>query len=280
LGTELGRVWPQEHPSDRVVRLDHGDLDVVDADAVRRVLLPIGPQLVVNTTAYNLVDVAEADPLSAFQVNAIGARNLALAARQLDAVLVHVSTDYVFSGSRRQPYVETDPVDPLSVYGVSKAAGEGLVRAAWPKHFIVRTCGLYGVTGSRGKGGNFVETLLRLGASGELVRVVADQVLTPTSAADLAAQIARLAATDAYGTYHATCQGECSWFEFAAEIFQQAGMEPPLEPQTTTQAARPARRPQYSVLDNRGLQRLGIDLMPGWRQSLANYLAGKSASVS
>jgi dTDP-4-dehydrorhamnose reductase len=161
----------------------------------------------------------------------------------------------------------------------SQAAASLAVGNAWPKHFIVRTSGLYGVAGSRGKGGNFVETMLSLAESGEVVRVVDDQVLTPTHTADLAAQIARLAATDAFGTYHATCEGECSWYEFAAEIFRHASLEPRLEPQTTAQAGRAARRPPYSVLDNHGLRRLGIDVMPGWRQALAGYLALRATSV-
>jgi dTDP-4-dehydrorhamnose reductase len=279
LGTDLAGAWGREHPADRVVALNHADLDVEDLDSVRKALLPIGAQLVVNTTAYNLVDAAEDDPMTAFRVNAIGPRNLAVAARELEAVLVHVSTDYVFSGSRRRPYVETDAVEPLGVYGASKAAGEMLVRAAWPRHLIVRTCGLYGVAGSRGKGGNFVDTMLRLGGSGAVIRVVEDQVLTPTHTADLAVQIARLAASGAKGTYHATCQGECSWYEFAAEIFRQAGLKPLLERQTTAEAGRPARRPPYSVLDNQGLRQLGVDAMPDWRQSLASYLAMKAASV-
>jgi dTDP-4-dehydrorhamnose reductase len=279
LGTDLVRAWAREHPSDRVVGLNHADLEVADAESVSRALLPIEPRLVVNATAYNLVDGAEVDPVSAFRANAIGPRNLALAARTLDAVLVHVSTDYVFSGSRREPYVETDPAEPLSVYGVSKAAGEMLVRSAWSRHFIVRTCGLYGVAGSRGKGGNFVDTMLRLGGSRQVIRVVDDQVLTPTHTADLAVQIARLVETDAHGTYHATCQGQCSWYEFAAEIFRQADLDLPLERQTTAQAGRPAQRPPYSVLDNQGLRRLGIDLMPAWPQALEGYLAAKASAV-
>jgi dTDP-4-dehydrorhamnose reductase len=254
-------------------------LDVAVAESVRQALLPIEPQIVVNATAYNLVDAAETDPVGAFQVNAIGPRNLALVGRELEAVLVHVSTDYVFSGSQRRPYTEIDPVEPLSIYGVSKAAGEMLVRAACPRHFIVRTSGLYGVAGSRGKGGNFVDTMLRLGRSGEAIRVVDDQVLTPTRTADQAVQIGRLAVTDGYGTYHATSQGECSWYEFAAEIFSQAGLTPFLERHTTADAGRAARRPSYSVLDNRELRRLGIDVMPGWREALANYLAVKGTRV-
>lgn len=280
LGTDLSHTWAREHPSDRVVGLTHADLAVEDAESALRVMLAIQPQLVVNTSAYNLVDAAETDQVRAFQVNAVGPRNLALAAQELDAPLLHVSTDYVFSGGQRRPYVETDPVDAINVYGVSKAAGEMLVRAAWSKHFIVRTCGLYGTGGSRGKGGNFVDTMLGLGTSGQPIRVVGDQVLTPSHTADLALQIARLATSESYGTYHATCQGECSWYEFAVEIFRQAGLDPPLEPQTTAEAGRAARRPPYSVLGNQALRQLGIDLMPDWRESLASYLALKAASVT
>jgi dTDP-4-dehydrorhamnose reductase len=246
--------------------------------SVRQALLPLEPQLVVNTTAYNLVDAAEIDSRVAFEVNAIGPRNLGLSARELDAALVHVSTDYVFPGSGRRRYVETDAVDPLNAYGVSKAAGEMLIRAAWPKHFIVRTSGLYGVAGSAGKGGNFVDTMLRMARAGQAIRVVDDQVLTPTHTADLAAQIAGLAGTGEYGTYHASCQGECSWYEFALEIFRQAGLSPSLARQTTAEAGRAAPRPPYCVLDNRRLRLLDLDAMPGWDEALARYLA-QAASV-
>jgi dTDP-4-dehydrorhamnose reductase len=279
LGSDLVRAWPGRHAADRLVALTHADLDVRRLDSVRQALLPVEPQLVVNTTAYNLVDAAETDPEAAFAVNAIGPRNLALAARELDADLVHVSTDYVFSGSGRRPYVETDAADPVNVYGASKAAGEMLVRAAWPKHFVVRTSGLYGVAGSGGKGGNFVDTMLRLARAGQTIRVVDDQVLTPTHTADLAVQLARLAATGEYGTYHATCQGECSWYEFAREIFRQAGLSPSLERQTTAEAHRAAPRPPYCVLENRGLRRLGLDAMPGWDEALTRYLAVEAAAV-
>lgn len=271
LGTDLIRCW-QGRPGDRVWGLARSDLDVTDLAQARAVLARLEPAVVVNATAYNLVDAAEAEPQAALAVNALGPRNLALVCRELDATLVHVSTDYVFSGKMRRPYVEDDPVEPLSVYGVSKAAGEMLIRATWQRHFIVRTSGLYGLAGSRGKGGNFVDTMLRLARSGQPIRVVDDQVLTPTHTAELALQIAHLVATDAYGTYHATCQGECSWYEFAAEIFRQASIQARLEPQSTAEAGRAARRPPYSVLHNRNLQRLGLDLMPHWRDALGGYL--------
>jgi dTDP-4-dehydrorhamnose reductase len=281
LGAALTRVWPREHPEDRLVGLTHAQVEVADLQSVRRALLPLGPQLVVNATAYNLVDRAETEPRLAFEVNAIGPHNLARAVRELRADLVHVSTDYVFSGSRRRPYAESDPVDPLGVYGASKVAGELLVRAAWPRHFIVRTCGLFGVAGgATGKGGNFVDTMLRLAGKDQPIRVVDDQVLTPTHAADLAVQIARLATTGVHGTYHATSQGECSWYDFAAEVFRQAGLRAVLERQSTAEAGRPAARPPYSVLDNRDLRSLGIDVMPDWRQALHDYLTARSAPRS
>ncbi|MBO0730396.1 MAG: dTDP-4-dehydrorhamnose reductase [Acidimicrobiaceae bacterium] len=275
LGRDLVDVWRRERPEDRLAELAHADLEIADLASVRQALLSVGPQLVLNAAAYNLVDRAEEDSRTAFEANAIGPRNLALAAQELGAVLVHVSSDYVFSGTAHQPYIEGDPVDPRSVYGVSKAAGEMLVRATTPRHFVVRTSGLYGQAGSGGKGGNFVDTMLRLAEAGQPIRVVDDQVLTPTCSVDLAMQILRLAATDAYGTYHATCQGQCSWYAFAAEIFHLAGLNPLLQPQTTPEAGRPAARPPYSVLDNRGLRELGIDLMPDWQDALGRYLSAK-----
>jgi dTDP-4-dehydrorhamnose reductase len=280
LGSELLRAWPRKHPNDRLLGLTHAQVDVCDLESVRRALLPAGPHLVLNAAAYNLVDRAETEPQLAFAVNSIGPHNVARAARELGADLVHVSTDYVFSGWSDRPYVESDPVEPLSVYGVSKAAGEMLVRTAWPRHFLVRTCGLFGRSGSGGKAGNFVETMLRLAREGQPIRVVDDQVLTPTHAADLAAQVALLAGTGAYGTYHATSQGQCSWHDFAAEIFRQSGLRPVLERQGTAEAGRPAARPLYSVLDNLGLRGLGIDVMPDWPRALADYLAARSARAS
>jgi dTDP-4-dehydrorhamnose reductase len=189
-------------------------------------------------------------------------------------VLVHLSTDYVFRDSTpKGGHLEDEPVDPPNVYGVTKAAGEMMIRASWPEHFIVRGSGLYGVAGSSGKGGNFVETMLKLAAQGKPIKVVNDQVLTPTATWYLADQLSLLVTTTAYGTYHATCQGQCSWFEFAAEIFRQAGVDPVLEPTTSRERVTPATRPPYSVLENHKLKQLGIDIMPGWKEALGHYLA-------
>jgi len=280
LAHDLQRRWRERHPDHELIALGHPQLDVSDGPAMRRVLEERQPSLVINCAAYHRVDEVEDNPQLAFAVNSIGARNLALVCRDLDAVLVHLSTDYVFSGSgRRSPYQETDPVDPPNVYGVSKVAGELLIRLTWPKHFIVRSCGLYGVAGSSGKGGNFVETMLRLGNEGRAIRVVNDQTLTPTSTWFLSDQIAALVDSNAYGTYHATCQGACTWFEFASQIFIEAGMTPDLQPQRSSESGSRARRPVYSVLENHNLGRHRIDLMPEWKEALRAYLAERRAHI-
>lgn len=255
-----------------VAGLTHQQIEVADLESVRAALPAARPDIVINTAACHKVDDVEDNPERAFAVNASGTRNLAIVCRDLDVPLVHLSTDYVFSGSKGTPYVESDGVDPVNVYGVSKAAGEMLLRHVWPKHYIVRSSGLYGVAGSSGKGGNFVETMLRLAREGRSVRVVNDQTLTPTSTRHLARQIAVLIQRGRYGTYHATCQGECSWYGFAARIFEHSGLSPQLSPQTTAESGARATRPSFSVLDNAALRALGIDRMPPWQDALAEYL--------
>lgn len=256
--------------------------DVLQPAQMRDLIAQAQPQLVLNTTAFNKVDAAEQDANEALRVNGYAAQQLALLCREADVPLMHISTDFVFDGAKRAPYVERDLPNPLSAYGTSKLAGELLVRAAWPKHYIVRTCGLYGVAGSSGKGGNFVNTMLRLARDGATapqpkpLRVVEDQICTPTATKDLAGQIARLietgADTEAYGTYHINNHGSCSWYEFAREIFKLAGLAPDLQPTTSKAFNAPATRPPYSVLENANLQKLGIDQMRDWHDALADYL--------
>jgi dTDP-4-dehydrorhamnose reductase len=277
LGFDLLRLWPEVVPGEEPVGLTHADIEVADPDSVRPALMRLGPQVVVNTSAYHKVDVVEGTPERAFAVNAAGARNLAAVCRDLGAVLVHLSTDYVFSGKKGTPYLEDDPVDPVNVYGVSKAAGEMLIRYLWPKHFIIRSSGLYGVAGPSGKGSNFVELMLRLAHSGKPIRVVDDQVLTPTPTHSLARQIAALSTSGRFGTYHATSQGECSWYEFAQAIFELSGLAPVLSPQTTAQSGALALRPSRSVLENHNLALLGDDRMPPWRAGLKQYLDTRTA---
>lgn len=280
LAQDLKRVWAERHPADELIGLSHGEIEVTDLESVRSALLPHAPNLVINTSAYHRVDEIEDNPGQAFAVNGTGALNLARTSRELDAALVHLSTDYVFSGSLARPYTEADLPDPPCVYGVSKVAGEMLIRTAWPRHFIVRSSGLYGVAGSAGKGGNFVETMLRLAGEGRPLRVVDDQVLTPTATLPLARQLAELVESDAFGTYHATCQGECSWYRFAAEIFDQAGIAVDLSTQTTAESGARAVRPTYSVLDNAALRGLSLEVLPPWEEALAGYLQQRKERVA
>ncbi|MBN2319616.1 MAG: dTDP-4-dehydrorhamnose reductase [Acidobacteria bacterium] len=274
LGTDLMRLWPKGSEAE-ILGLNHGDIEVTDYDAVHRKLSLMQPRLVINTAAYHKVDALEDNPEKAFAVNAIGPRNLSFSCRELDAVFIHLSTDYVFSGNKRKPYRESDPVDPVNVYGISKSAGEMFVRSIWRKHFIVRCSGLYGAAGPSGKGTNFVELMLRLAQQDKPVKVVDDQVLTPTPTSLLAKQIAILSGTDRYGTYHATCRGSCSWYEFARKIFEFSGLKPDLKTQTTAQSGTRATRPPYSVLENENLKKLGIDAMPAWQAGLEEYLDAK-----
>jgi dTDP-4-dehydrorhamnose reductase len=254
------------------IPLTHKDIEIGNMLSVRNILGPMCPQIVINTAAYHKVDEVEKNPSLAMKVNFDGASNLAKICRELHAVLVHLSTDYVFSGSKKEPYIENDSIDPINIYGISKGAGEISIRHLWPKHFIIRTSGLYGVAGSSGKGGNFVETMLRLAREGKTLKVVDDQILTPTSTKSLARQIEALIQTQEYGTYHATCQGKCSWYDFAKEIFRKKGLNPDIAPQTTQESGAIAMRPSFSVLQNANLQKVNLDLMPPWEEALDYYL--------
>ncbi len=278
LGYDLRRVWPQAYPDHELIPLTHTDLDVTDPESVREALHAYRPWLVINTAAFHKVDLIESTPGPAFEVNVLGARNVALTCEELDASCMFISTDYVFTDSpNRTPHLESEPVKPANTYGVSKAAGEEVVRLACRRHYVVRSCGLYGIAGASGKGGNFVETMLRLVASEKPIRIVDDQVMTPTPTFELAEQLAALAGQEAFGLYHATTQGACSWYEFAGEIFRLANLAPDYSPQSSLESGAAAQRPSYSVLENGALQQLGIDRLPGWQTGLAHYLEMREA---
>lgn len=270
---QLGRDL-QSRLQGEVVAWTRERADLTRPVEMRAALEAVRPDMVVNCAAYNLVDKAESDPAAAFAVNAWGVRDLALVCRDLQCVLVQFSSDYVFGldENRRTPWVEADAPGPVSVYGLSKLTGEYLVRSICPRHFVVRTCGLYGVWGSGGKGGNFVETMLRVAGQGKPLRVVADQICTPTYTVDLAAATAALTATDRYGLYHLTNAESCSWYEFAKAIFEQAGVKADLSPITSREFGAAARRPAYSVLSSSAYQSLGLSPLRPWREALAAYL--------
>lgn len=276
LGTDLAVALASAH---EVIGSTRAMLDVCAPAQAREVIAVQQPDLVLNTTAYNKVDLAEKDAAEALQVNAYAAQQLGLICRDLNRPLMHISTDFVFDGTKAAPYTEADLPHPLSAYGTSKYAGERLIQAAWPRHYIIRTCGLYGMAGSSGKGGNFVNTMLKLGREGKPLKVVADQICTPTSTHDLAAQITDLIAhtqgNGDYGLYHINNHGQCSWHEFAAEIFKLANIAVDLTPIRSADYAAPATRPPYSVLQNTHLQTLHLDHMRDWREALAEYIDQK-----
>lgn len=258
---------------DEALGLTHADIEITDPASVANRLDTISPQVVINTAAYNLVDRAEQEPEAAFGFNAFGPLHLARYCAKRDLALLHVSTDYVFGqdADRTRPYTEEDLPGPVSVYGTSKLAGEHLVRATCPRHFVVRTCGLYGRPLSPGKG-NFVRTMLRLSRDRDELAVVDDQQCTPTSTADLADALIALLQTDAYGLYHATNSGSTTWCGFARAIFEIAGIEVSVTPITSADFAAAARRPHFSVLDGTRLTDVtGLALRP-WREALADYL--------
>jgi dTDP-4-dehydrorhamnose reductase len=257
-----------------VTPLTRGQADLTRPETLRSALTELRPDVVLNCAAYNFVDRAESEPDAAFAVNAWGVRDLARICSELGCTLVHFSTDYVFGleSARRTPYLESDAPGPLNAYGLSKLSGEYLVRAECPQHFIIRTCGLYGVWGSGGKGGNFVETMLRVAGQGKPLRVVDDQICTPTSTADLAAATVALLETGRYGLYHLTNTGSCSWYEFAREIFQRAGVSADLTPIASREYGTPARRGAYSVLSPSNYTALQLPPLRSWQEALAAYL--------
>jgi dTDP-4-dehydrorhamnose reductase len=272
-GGQLGRdLCPRLVGEVHALTREHADL--ARPGSLRSLLQELQPDVVVNCAAYNLVDRAEADPDAAFAVNAWGVRELAGACRDLDCLLVHFSTDYVFGldEQRTTPYAETDAPGPVSVYGLSKLVGEYLVRSLCPRHLVVRTCGLYGVWGSGGKGGNFVETMLRLAGDGKAPQVVADQRCTPSYTVDVAKETVSLLGKGATGLYHVTNAGCCSWQEFAAVVFELSGVETKVTPTTSKERGAPARRPAYSVLGRTASEALGLPPLRPWREALAAYL--------
>lgn len=277
---QLGTDLQQALRDVRLTPLTRAQLDVCQPAQVRKMLAELRPDAVINTSAYHKVDVCEDEPGMSFAVNASGAYALARLAAELDFTLVHFSTDYVFDGRATSPYPEDALPNPLNVYGVSKLAGERLVCNFCPRHYVIRTTGLYGVAGASGKGGNFVETMIRLGTSGNPVRVVNDQVLTPTATADLAAAVAELLRRERngrvpYGLYHVTSAGQCSWYEFARAIFDLCGMRVDLSPIATAESGSRARRPAYSVLAHGRWLDAGMAELRPWREALVDYLRAK-----
>lgn len=272
---QLGRAINQIYAKKTDIELVNTDvfqgdgitpLDITNVDEVLKLTREVKPYAIINCAAHTNVDKCETDVDNAYKINAIGPRNLSIAATETGAKLMHISTDYVFPGTENKALTEFDPVGPNSMYGKTKLAGENFVRDFAQNYFIIRTAWLYG------DGKNFVKTMLRLAESHDQVGVVKDQFGTPTSAAELAKAIHYLLPTENYGTFHGTCEGSCSWADFAAEIFRLAGKDTKVNYITTEEFGSPTKRPAYSILDNYML-RLTTDFkFADWHDAIAEYM--------
>jgi dTDP-4-dehydrorhamnose reductase len=266
LGHDLLRIL--ETTKDyKVIATGRHNLDITDYAKVKGFISDARPDIIIHAAAFTTVDQCEIQRDLAFKVNALGARNVASSARHIGAKLVYISTDYVFDGTKEGPYREFDTPNPLNVYGQSKLLGEQFVKEQTSRFFIIRTAWLYGIEGR-----NFVKTMLQLGSKGQELRVVNDQRGTPSCATDLAREIVQIMTTELYGTYHCTSQGECTWYDFAVEIFRCANLEVKIRPVSTEEYPRPAKRPKNSVLDNYLLRLQGLDIMPDWRDALNLFM--------
>lgn len=231
------------------------------------------PDLVINTAAFHNVDLCEDELEMAFKVNVGGVKNIAAICRELDIPLMHFSTDYVFGGEKKSPYLEDDCPGPLSIYAISKLGGERVIKYMLEKFYLVRLSGLYGHAGCTGKGNiNFVETMIKLSDNRKEIMVVDDQILTPTSTVDVAEKLFELIHTEKFGLYHMTNTGSCSWFEFTCEIFRLAGINIDVIPVSSSEFGAKATRPRYSVLDNANLRKIGIPDLRDWHASLGDYM--------
>jgi len=258
-----------------VVALDHSQIECADAASVRRVLLPLRARAVINCAAFVRVDDCESLAREAFAVNALGALNVARAAAESGAKCVYLSTDYVFDGAKDSPYVESDATAPINVYGASKLAGEHLVRQAAPDWLIVRVASLFGKTGARGKGGNFIETILANARKGEPLKVVDDILISPTYTRDASRAIAQLISAGVTGIMHAANSGACTWYEFAKTALDLCQLAAPIAAVSSSQFPTPTRRPRNSALASLRLSQEFNITMPPWRDALRAYLIEK-----
>jgi dTDP-4-dehydrorhamnose reductase len=270
LGSDLVAEF-QRHEAFEVVPLTRAQVDCTDAESVRKVVLQLRPPIVVNCAAFVRVDECEDHPQQAFAVNALGALHVARACAEANSICVYISTDYVFDGSKAGPYSESDSAYPVNVYGASKLAGEILVRQTVPHWLIVRAASLFGRTGARAKGGNFVETILAKAKTGEPLRIVNDVRMSPTYTRDAATALVGLVDAGAHGIVHLTNEGACTWHEFAKQILDLVGLRVFIDPVSSEEYPSPARRPKNSVLrSERSLVKLR-----SWKDALKEYLIDK-----
>ena len=269
LGSDLVEVFGGE-----AIPLTHRDMDVTDPESLK-ILNELKPEVVINTASYIRVDDAEVEVEKAFQVNAVGALNVAKVCDELNAINVYISTDYVFDGAKRVPYREGDVPNPIDVYGLSKYAGEIFTKNYSGMHYIIRAASLYGKAGARGKGGNFVDFMIRRAKDGEEIRVVGDMFMSPTCTKDVSIMLKRLLEIKPeFGVYHVVNEGYCNWYDFTREIFNIMDWDVEIKPIKSSELDRLARRPIFSALKNEKLEDIGLK-MRDWEAALRDYLVEK-----
>jgi dTDP-4-dehydrorhamnose reductase len=270
LGTDLVKALRGKH---EVIGLTHKDLEVTDYNSCL-ILKKDRPDIIINTAAFHKTDQCEDEPLKAFSVNAVGARNIATVSKEIEATATFISTDYVFDGSKKKPYTENDAPNPINTYGISKLAGEFFTKQNH-KHYIIRLSSLFGIAGASGKGGNFIETMMTKAKKNEPLSVVNDMWMTPTYTKDASRVIQKIIEKRLpSGIYHASNQGQCTWFQFTQEIMRLAGLNPTLNPIGTSQQQTKARRPSFSALKSTRLPKHGIQTRE-WKEALADYMVEK-----
>jgi dTDP-4-dehydrorhamnose reductase len=270
LGTDLVKTLSTTH---EVISLTHSDLEVSDYDSLA-VLKNPRPDVVINTAAFHKTDQCEEEPQKTFSVNALGARNIALITAEIGATVVYISTDYVFDGSKKEPYTEEDVPSPINTYGISKLAAEHFTRQN-PKHYIVRIASVFGKAGASGKGGNFVETMIKKAKNNDPIMVVDDMFMSPTYTKDAASVLKGILELQLpYGVYHAANKGYCSWYQFAEEIFQITKLNADLKPTKTDPNYGKAKRPLFSALTSTKLSQYNLEPR-SWKEALRAYLTEK-----
>ncbi len=263
---QLGLELTKKFSNYDLVLTDKEELDIINIDEVTRLLELEKPNIIINCAAHTAVDLCETDIDNAYKINAIGPRNLSIASQKIGAKIVHISTDYVFDGEGTTPYNEFDITNPQTIYGKTKLEGEKFVSMFNPNHYIIRTAWLYG------EGNNFVRTMLKLAQTNNQLKVVNDQYGTPTSALELTKMIEYLITTDNYGLFHGTCEGSCTWYDFACEIFKLSNINIDILPVTTEEFPRPAKRPKYSVLDNYMIKLTSNFKFLTWQEAIREYI--------
>ncbi len=272
LGLELRKQMSLLGQAYEIIATDYDTLDITNYEQVKSILQVQRPDVIINCAGYTAVDLCEEQVEKAYIVNALGPKHLGQVCNEIGAKLIHISTDYVFSGESSRALREDDPTSPINIYGKSKLAGDEYVKTFCKKHFIIRTAWLYG------EGNNFVKTMLTLAQVKKEINVVGDQIGTPTSTKDLSRVIIKLMHTEYYGTYHATCEGMCSWYDFAVKIFELANINIKVNKVTSEDYISSAKRPKYSVLDNFMLKLYGLNTVRTWEDALIDYLEEEKKS--